>query len=195
MVNINRIPVTWTGFPGGPGVSTFYATNAALMLNGLEMFFTALVDYLPSDVVITLPETGDVIDPVSGELTGTWTEAARDPIAGGAGGAYAAPVGIAYTWHTDTVVHGHRLTGRTFIVPTAGTVFDSDGSIATAWLGALGSAGDLMVSGTGGSFVIWNRPVTASPGPPVREARAGGFSEVISATLSDKAAVLRSRRD
>lgn len=187
-MTINRVRVALTGFPGGPGVSTFYTTNVATMRTALGYFYSSFEPAFPNDVTWTVETSGDIIDPISGVLTGTWTDSGAHSGTGTGTGGYAAPVGIAVNWMTGDVLDGHRLRGRTFMVPLNAPVYQADGSIVDGTLSDLRTNATALVTNGGGAFVVWHRP-------RVDPARAGGFSAVTSAVVNDKAAVLRSRRD
>lgn len=163
-----------------------YTTNVATFRPAVKNFFDAIAPQLPADVTISYPVTGDIIDPLDGSLTGTWSAGALTDTTGSDSGVYSAPSGAAVNWNTGTVLSGHRLVGRTFLVPLGGASFDLDGSLGLVPLAALQAAADGLVVYSASTMVIWNRPTLV---------HAGGFSVVVSATIHDKVAVLRSRRD
>lgn len=185
MVDIMRMRVEWTGFPGAPGVSTLYGTSFTSLKASIAAFFLALNGILPADVTITVPNSGDTLDPITGLITGTWSVGTPDYIYGLYTGSYAGPCGASVRWDTGTVLHGHRLRGRTYIVPLADSCYQNDGSLATAQLSTLNVAAAGLVTAAAGALVVWNRP---KPGV------AGGFSAVNGSSVADRVAVLRSRR-
>ena len=67
---VHRVRVEWTGFPGGPGLSTFYVTDGPTAVGPISSFFTAIRNNFPIDVHINVPATGDVLDPITGLITG-----------------------------------------------------------------------------------------------------------------------------
>ena len=148
--------------------------------------FVALGPYLPDSVTVQVEATGDVIDDATGALTGAWTDTPVLPVVGGSAAQYAAPSGFFINWNTTTILAGHRLRGRTFFVPSASDVYDSDGSIGATILAAIQAAADSFVAAATGDLVVWHRPVGGS---------GGGHGLVLSATAPDKVGVLRSRRD
>lgn len=186
MVNIHRVRVALSGFPGGPGVSTFYATDGAALLAPLRAFYQSRRPNFPTDVTFHFESVGDIIDPLTGNLTGTWTGTDPGDVVGTDSGIYSAPSGLVVTWLTGDVLDGRRLRGRTFMVPLAGDCYDLTGSIAAAVLTAwLGDAAALVAASTP-NFVVWHRPGAG---------HAGGYSAVIGSSIADKAAILTSRRD
>lgn len=113
-------------------------------------------------------------------------------------GAYAAPVGVLVRWETGVVQDGHRVRGRTFLVPQVGSNFANDGSPSAGFLDGLRAASQTFASSASPNFIIWHRPFdgkAATATLPARPARLGTAVIVISSSLSNKAVVLRSRRD
>src|SRR5674476_946106 len=110
---------------------------------------------------------------------------------------YAAPVGMCVDWNTGVVMDLHRLRGRTFVVPCSGAQFDVDGSPLSTAVSGLQSAGDALIAADG-NLMVWHRPRAAKAADgsrPAVTARAGGYANVTTAHVPDKAVVLRSRRD
>lgn len=191
---IHRVIARWSGFPGAPGYTNFFFTGdgagGAAQESRLRAigFFEALRSRIPADVEVLVEPEVAVID----ELTGMTqefivaTDAANPVLFTGAGG-YSAPSGAVVTWNTAGVANGRRVRGRTFVVPLANTAYEDDGTLTFPALNDLRDAGAAMV-GTGfdSGFGIWSRP---------RSGGGGGFYEVNSYRVADKAAVLRSRRD
>src|SRR5665811_735556 len=123
MTNINRMRATWTGFTGGPGVSTFYGLVSGASLPDLRAFFLAIAPMLPSTVTIQVEDYGDVIEDTTGALVGSWTDSPVLPVVGSDPTQYPAPAGCVVNWLTSTVLDGHRARGRTFIVPLGGAQY------------------------------------------------------------------------
>lgn len=203
MVNIDRVRVSWTGFPGAPGVSTFYFTAAPPHLTALQNVYGNCANLFPADVTIRVEGSGDTIDPLTGLIVGQWTGTAPAVVTGTYTGGYSAASGGLIRWNTGTVLSGRRLRGRTFLVPLAGIAYQNDGTISDSQLGIIQGAANGLVAAATGVFVVHNRPRAASPAwtdvhgrlHPAVTSRAGGFSAVTSALAIDKSVVLRSRRD
>jgi hypothetical protein len=192
MTDIHRVRITSSGFPGGPGVTTFYGSDGAALLPALKGLCADFAAYMPSSVVFAYPVVGDIIDPLTGELTGEWTADARAGDTGTGDGSYAAPAGVVIDWETGSILDGHRLRGRSFFVPMIGVAFQSDGTVAGDVLSALNSSVNTHQTAMVGNLLVWHRPRAVSTAHPV--ARDGGFADVSSGHVPDKAAVLRSRR-
>jgi hypothetical protein len=191
MTDIARVRFSWTGFTGAPGVSTFFADDAAAVIGPLRAFFTSVAGYLPSSVHIDSPTDGDIIDDATGALTGTYSHAAGTTLIGTASDFYAGPVGACINWITGVVLDGHRVKGRTFLVPLTLDGYDSDGTLADAYRTGLQTAVGVLLADAAGHLKIWHRPLHATLS---HGARAGGSATVVAAQVPDLAAVLRSRR-
>lgn len=193
---MNRIRAVWSGFIGGPGVSTFYSTDVTNDLPRIYAFFNALVSMLPLAVSIQVENAGDIIDETTGRLIGSWIGSVQPPVQGTTGGAYSAPTGLVVNWETGVVQDGSRLRGKTFIVPAAGTAFADNGTLNDSARENLRVPAAALAAA--GSLVVWHRPRAARPADgsrPAVTARAGGYASLSGATVADRAAVLRSRRD
>lgn len=186
MSSLNRYRAVWSGMPGAPGVNTFYslaATDLTPTLRGLYFYIRTL---LPSNVTVTIEPSGDIIDSATGQITGDWSYTPETPVVGDTAGLYAAPAGASLRWNTAAVVNGHRVKGRTYIVPLVGAAYDSSGSISSTALGLLQSIAT-SVAGTG-DLHVWHRPTTVG-------GTDGSNHQVTSGTCKDMTVVLRSRRD
>lgn len=199
MTALARMRVAWTGFNGGPGVSTFYGLTGGTSLGALHTFFDSIKGVIPGAVHLQIEGEGEFIDDATGEVTDLWVDEEPAEIVGGGEGSYAGPVGAAIRWTTDSVVDGARLKGHTFIVPLFGNAYDNSGTLSPAVLTTLGdAAAALVAANAGGDLVVWHRPrmARAADGSrPAITARAGSHGLITGSSVPDKAAVLRSRRD
>lgn len=186
MANIDKLVCRWDGFVGGPGYTIFYATPGAGVRAHILTFWDAIREWLPSIVTISVPNGGDTLDDATGTLTGSWSSGVASTHLGQGTGNFPAPAGAAVTWDTDGIANGRRVRGRTFLVPCSGQAFAADGTLYEPFLTDLRLAAGALVDSAAGALLVWHRPV----------AGAGGSSHaVVDARVSDKAAVLRSRRD
>lgn len=182
MVTIHKIRVAWTGLPGAPGVSTFHCSGPpGTMMADLRTFFEAVKATLPTSCVLTYPSTGVDIDSSTGLATGTWSASAPSPTTGTNPAAYIAPAGAVVNWKTGFFAGGRELRGKTFLVPLASDTYQNDGSLNNTNRTSFQTAATALVS-SGGNMIIYSR-------------RNGATAPVTSATVPDKAVVLRSRRD
>jgi len=145
-----------------------------------------LSTYIPAIVALDVETEGSVLDPLTGDMVSMWSDPVVQHAQGLGAGVYAAPAGILANWYTGTVLNGHILRGKTYIVPIVGGVFQTDGSIENAILESLRTVVDTFVTATAGAAVVWSRPT------PVH---AGGFSAITAGDIPDKCVILTSRRD
>jgi hypothetical protein len=186
--NLARHRTTWLGFPGAPGVTTLFwdAATSGPNLTAWNSFLTAIAGRIPTDVTLQSQNTGDVIDDITGAIIGVWTGATQASVPGSGVGAYAAPAGVHINWRTAGIVRGHRVRGRTFLVPILASAYDSDGSLSSSALTTFRTALATFQAAAAPALLVWHRPVGG----------AGGDSfPVTSADMPDKAAILKSRRD
>lgn len=199
---MNRVRVTWTGFIGGPGLSTFYFGSSTTDMGALKAFMIAMMANVPNAVTGTVPSAGDQINDTDGKIIGNWT-GTNGGAFGGAGGAtsYSGPSGFCVDWLTSLIVAGRRVQGRTFFVPGSQSLYQTDGTIIDAVRTSLTTAATTFITAYAGEFKVFARPFPGKPaevGPPAKPAvpaRVGAAAQVITARIPDKAVVLRSRRD
>jgi len=187
-MTLARVNVAWQGWPGSPGVSTFYLdpTPAQATIDSIRTFFNAFVGSLPTGLTINVPSSGDEIAENTGDITGAWSVATTPSTVTGTGaGNYAGNAGAVIHWLTQGVVSNRRVRGRTFIVPIVATAFDTSGSLSTTFITTLTTAGNVLVAANPGLLNVWTRP---------RPGLAGGRSEITSVRVPDLAVSLRSRR-
>lgn len=198
MAALNRVRVALTGFPGGPGVATFYAIGVSTFIPALHLLWENMATIMPVDVRINVAATGDIIESSTGVITGTWSQPATAEIPGTSAQKYAAPVGVLLRWTTDTILDGRHIRGRTFVVPVTLDQFDTNGQIGAGAMANFPTPLNALVSSQSANFVIWHRPrkARAANGTvPAVTARPGGFANVTGSGVSPRAVVLRSRRD
>lgn len=188
MATLDQAVVQWTGFPGAPGYSVFYAhSDGAGVRDKIYNFFNSVKPQLPSTVKIQVPATGSVIDENSGLITGVWNDTPVSLITGGAGGKYHAAAGACVTWSTDSFLNGRRLRGRTFLVPLESGCFAPDGSLDDGTRTLLQTAVNTLVTDSDESLCIWHRPTS--------HGGSDGSSGIVrSGMIRDRGAVLTSRR-
>jgi hypothetical protein len=190
-MSLGRIRVDWAGIATGPGISTFFAAatapGATLDLAPLRTFFnSAIGSYLPTGVSLNFPVVGDVINESTGLIEGTWGAPAQSIVSGAIAGSYSAASGAVVSWRTTGIVNGHRVRGRTFLVPMSNAAYDATGTLATNFRDQVLAAAATLIGNAGLKLAIWHRPVAGVGG--------AGF-QIAAATMTDKAMVLTSRRD
>lgn len=195
LMTLHRVKAEWTGFNGAPGYSVFHfnasddaaGSSADDAHKAVHDFFTAMVARLPSNVYVNVQRTVERIQEANGELIGFQDATTRAPVKGAAAGGFSSATGACIGWHTDGVRNGRRIRGRTFIVPLAGSTYDTDGTLASTALDTLNAAATALNDSFAG-LVVYSRP--SGPG-----ATDGQFALVQGFRVADKTAILRSRRD
>ena len=189
-----RVTARWAGFSGAPGYSNFFfATGGGLISDAQQVAdrvrsaFGQLPPSLPQGTTVTIQPEVAVIDSDTGELTRYETITPGTTVSGTATGAYSGASGAVINWRTNDVRFGRRIRGRTFIVPLGSGAYDSTGTLSSGTLEDLNDFASVLVGGDLDSELgVWSRP---------RDGGGGVFATVVSATVPDMAAVLRSRRD
>jgi len=184
-VPLHRVPVAWTTGPGGTGVSVFYTNFGSDATVELAAFFNAIKAFFPTSVSWNIPSSGDVVDEVSGLITGAWIGGTAASVSGTTGTAYAAGTGAYVRWQTSGIVNGRRVKGRTFLCPLVGSSYQTDGTIVDGNVATIQTAANNLV--LAGKLRIWHRPTSAG-------ANNGSAFTVTAGTVPDRVTSLRSRR-
>lgn len=200
MGNILKVVTNWTGLQGGNGYTNLYfepipeagpITQAMVdaALAKVETFFTSWKAYRPPVTFTQVDPNVQEIDENSGEIRAFWAGVTAAPAAGLASNAgHSAAAGACINWTTANALNGRRVRGRTFMVPLAAVALDVNGTIDNTALTAMRTAAaTLHADGTNVRLVVWHRPTALGID--------GGAYDVISSTISDKTAILTSRRD
>jgi len=203
MANIQRFRVTWAGLTGLPGVSTFYVADGATAMAPIRAYFDALKAFVASGVVWSFPSGGDILEETTGALTGAWAATPAANVNATGVGVFSAPSGFSVKWLTTSIVNGHRVTGRTYFVPAARDAYDALGTLNDTIIAPINAAGATMIASMPTNLLVWSRPREAFPAwtdkfgnsHPAVTAASGLAVIATSSAVSDKAAVLTSRRD
>jgi hypothetical protein len=186
MVDISRVRVNWTGFVGGPGVSTFYFLDTSTVMEPLHIFLTHMATKIPPDVTMRIADSGDKVNEVTGAISGTWTEDLTDPIVGTGDPRYAAPLGFIVVWSTDDVGAHRRIRGKTFFVPASGELFSYTGDVGNDMRVTLEGFAQVFAADVVDNLMVWHRP----------RGGAGGLAHAVTrASIPTEACILTSRRD
>lgn len=181
----------WSVPGGGTGYSVFHtdtagdAATAALIAAQIRTFFNSLAPNIPDDVSITFDT--EVLDlDLAGVLINVWAIAAPAAVVGGSSGEYSRAQGVRFDWVTGAIVNGHRLNGRTYIVPVISAVFDSTGLVESGLIAGFTAVGTALINNlnnnAGRSLEVWSRT-------------HGVEEDVQSASFPRNGAILRTRRD
>ena len=191
-----RIQSIWSGFQGAPGYTNLYflsdgdataAANAAAPR--VRTFWDTIKPHINVDCSVDVNRTYQVLDSVTGNISAeALLSSAPATVVGTGVGTYAAPVGACITWETGLFnSRGHRVRGRSYIVPMNGASMQNDGTLADATVTSLESAGGALIAASP-LMLVWTRPSTPTSSD-------GTARTITSARVADRAAVLRSRRD
>jgi hypothetical protein len=204
MPNLNRVRVAWSGFPGQPGLTTFYMSDGSLDVSSFKQFFTNMNLYVPSSVIWTIPQVGDKISAETGEIVGSWTGVGGGTVNGfGGAAAYSQSTGLVIDWLTASLNNRRRIQGRTYFVPGAVSIYQTDGTISEGIRTTAAGYGATLIAAMLGGWQIWSRPFpgraqVGTPGQPGYKpaipARPGVSGQPVACRVPDIAAVMRSRR-
>ena len=166
MANLARMRVAWSGAGVvGPGVTTLYFDEAASGFTAaVKTFFTAVQGRVPVSVTWTVPNTGDLVDVATGDITGTWTDGTAGTIAGTGTPAFSHGVGGRIVWGTAGRTNNRLVHGTTFLVPLTNAQFTTSGDIDPAAGAAIEAAALTLSTAAGGSLRIWSKPRTGVTG-------------------------------
>lgn len=207
MALIQQCTWVWTGLTGLPGYTNFYikpeggssdqtaALDAALAAQ--REFWRAVAPGLPSAVTISAPALSNLIQDTDGLLTGTVSPTSPVlAVTGGGGAAGPLPSGSCTSWKTGLVVGRRHLQGRTFVVPLAATAYQADGTLTDSFIALQRNGSQAYRTTAGFTPVIWARPHKADPTHvPPKPAVVGTNSAITGSSVTDQAAVLRTRRN
>jgi hypothetical protein len=193
---MNRARVRLDNFPGAPGLSTFYFGSGVTDMTGLKNFYNAIKDLFPLTLGSTIPNNGDQINENDGKITGVWSgSGGGGAVSAAASASYSGATGLVIDWLTGGIVNGHRVMGRTYIVPGANAIYDTQGSINTTTINAVGTAVNALLASYVDGMKVWSRPYDPpSDGKPHPPARVGSMHTITSARIPDLAVTMRSRR-
>lgn len=189
-----RVTVRWSGGTIGAGFTNLFFTEgvgtAQQASDATRAFmhdaFGGSGASLPSAVTMTFPSSLDVMESDNGLLLFSVPVTPGASFTGLGAGVYAAPAGASVTWVTSGVVNGHRVAGRTFLVPMASTAFQNDGTLSGTTITEINAAAAALIAAPP-EFAIWHRPESFAAG-------GGSTHPVLAFKLADKVSVLTSRR-
>lgn len=195
MSEILRYRVGWAGTSGGAGVSTFHvqATDLSIITptdvqncgDNLRVFFENSSEFLPNEVSLSFPATQDVVESTTGLLVATVNASGTTAsLTGALTSSWQNGVGTRVVWSTGQVVGGRRVKGYTYLVPY-GNIMDTDGTLtaaATADIAANAAALLSAMAADALAMVVYREAAFAT-------------TQITAGSLTDKAVILRSRRD
>ena len=170
-----RVRVRSTGWPGAPGLNTFYfsadptpnSTDAAAVLARVRSGFVQVAPDMPNTTQFTFDQTVDVINEVDGALISSLNVAPVSVLNGG-GSSGPGPVQVMFglKLESNDIVNGRRRRGRAFIGPVKSSATNQatppGGSLTL--VATMGSTLIGTLGTTTAPLVVWHRPGGALPG-------------------------------
>lgn len=196
-----RYRVGWAGLPGGAGISTFYfdpGGNIVTWMTALNSLFQGVKADVAGIVTWSFPGNADIVDVDTGKLAGTLAVAPPTGFTATGSSSCSAPSGVEITWLTAGFVNGHRVKGRTYMVPTQGFDDTGTGGPTTGCTTNMRTAGQAYVTALNPHALVYSRPFAGRPAVgsrPAIPARLGTVWPMVSADSPPKFVVLRGRRD
>lgn len=201
-MTVGVVRVEWSGTTGGPGLTqfaiaasggaTWTAANAQSAVDTVRGFMVLNQPYIPNEVTLQVQPDVDQYDELTGQLVATTTAGVTPTsVLGGNTGSYAGGAGYRYNWRTGVIRNGRRVNGKTYIVPAAASIFTTDGTLGSPQVTSFNTNAATFLSNlaSGGlGLVVWSRPNELTGMP-------GAMSGVSTGDVSDKSAILRTRRD
>lgn len=151
----------------------------------LETFWTAVGARIHSSFRWTVEPVGRIFNEATGQTTGIWADprVKTGVGTGTSGGQVANATMVLFQWRTGVYKNGRELRGRTY-VPGLLSNQVVGGELQPSSATALATAAQEFVDASPG-FHIWSRP---------KNGTSGSSEQVVSGTVWNELAVLRSRR-
>lgn len=190
-----RYKVLWSIPNAGPSVTTLFlgstgGDNITNATAAIRAFFASRAALFPNEVSISFDTQIDELNVATGELEGSQPVAALAGVAGSGAGVWAAGSGIRVDWLTGGFVAGRRVRGRTFLVPSVGGAFGTDGRVLPAQITATQTDANTMRA----ALLAANMPLSVWARPSETVVRPGTLWPVSGQAVSAIAATLRGRK-
>lgn len=194
MAQILEVKTTFSNFSGAPGYNQLYFGvtgdadhNAQNSYDAAFAFWNNVVVQMSEGISFAVQSDVREISDTDGTLSNIWGVTPSTQSNFASAGAYAGGSGAVVTWNTSATRGQTRLRGRTFIVPLGGAAYQSDGTLSATALTAINLHAANLATDADSDLRVWGRPSTVLG--------AGVSSSVVSRTVRDHVAQLRSRRD
>lgn len=202
MTDIFEVTAVWSGFSGSPGYSKFRFQNltdqAGIDAAGaaVRTFFSSIAAYISTGHSVQVQQILNIYDMATGKLVAEATQTTQPLVVNGTSStaAWAGGVGAYIQWKTPVIFNGHRVRGRTFLVPLRG-VAEVDGTLLSAVISTIKAAGDALISNNAADFIVWGKQHVQQGTPPKPVQVGGAAAPVTECAVPDKTGILRSRRD
>lgn len=189
-----QLTAQYVGFTGSPGwvrmkfQGSLTVADANTAAANFRSFLSNMNVFMPAGSSYTFDSAAQQFDDAgvqTGEITLTTVPST---LSGSGSGSYAGGSGAVVSWTTNAFHLGRRVRGRTFLVPMVASAFTSGGVLQPTTQSSLQAGAAVFAS--------------SSPTPVIsshKEQLGGGMSHltaaVTGATVPNRAAILRSRRD
>lgn len=196
-----RVKALWSGFQGAPGLTVFHfskfdvgagfvTADSQSAVDRVRSFFFGCTASLPAGVSVQVQGDAEIIEGTDNSLVEIHATTQPAVVNGTATGtSYASPVGAVVNWRTNEIRKGRRIRGRSFLVPLAGSAFESNGTLSASTLTNVSSSANTLRTAAGSTQLgVYARPTT-------KDATDGLWAQVTAHSVPDMGAVLRSRRD
>lgn len=205
-MSVYEIRVRYDGWSGAPGFNTLFfrgigETGSESSQAKADAAHALVVPWITavmgeSSTLITATVLGDVL--ARNELTGDGLAGYSVPqqVRAGQDLGDVLPLAAMLVVSWRTAFFGSAGRGRSFLPPTVEVANQADGTPTAAYILAIQTAADNFVNAAipdlNVEYVVWNRPVKDAQGNVIK---SGNLRDITRATISDKWATLRSRRD
>jgi hypothetical protein len=188
-VSYTRLTAVWSGLTGLPGYSHF-AFAGQLTGTALNTAATAIRAFLVSPTPTSYPsglklDLSAVVEyrTLDGKLDSVASVAPWAQITGTGSGGYAGGSGAVVHWNTGVYHNGRQVRGSTFLVPLNGSVYSTDGTLSPTVVSAIQSGAAAFIATADVQLVVHSMSVPTGDTVPI-----------LSATVPDRSAFMRSRR-
>jgi hypothetical protein len=190
----SQITARYNGFTGAPGWMRMKFSGALTVADAntaaanWRTFLTSMATYAPSGSSITFDSTVGQFSDLgvqTGEVTLSVIPAG---VSGISAATYAGGSGAVINWVTNAFHMGRKVRGRTFLVPLTSQAFAADGTLVSTAQTNIQAAGLAFAAST-------PQPIISSIKTASGGVTSGFVANILGATVPDRSAVLRSRRD
>lgn len=201
MTDLLRVRLEWTGWAGGPGYTILHFSqgNPPHVWNSetydqlqseIQAFTNAMKPYIARGVTITTPPGGEVIDAASGKIVDEcWgSNPAAESVSSATGEPHPYSTSVLIRFRGDRWINGRKAKGHMFFGPCSQSVGGNGQAINSSFRALVQDNFVAMTSGAGPRLAIYHRPRT-------KASMDGTWSDVTIVDVSQKLAVLTSRRD
>lgn len=182
-----RVRAIWSGVAGTPWYTNLYfdgtgSADAQAAADAVHVFLTGFSFQFSNQTGVAIDSFVAVVDPVSGDVTGGHTVDPGDSISGQETGQLLPKATQSLsTLNTPIYVAGRNIKGRCFLPGYTEAANDGSGVMISTYATGLQAEWATLVA-TGPDLVVWSR-------------KNGLAAPVSNVTVSQKWAVLKSRRD